>query len=312
MKRMTLTVYICIMIVFFSSGLAEVRIALSMNDMSTARNIEIVRSIEDAAASDDECSLQICDAHGSLSEQKNDIIGLLDRPPDYLIISAVKSIGLKPVIAQTAMKGVKIIFIDNLSNDASKNDILTSIHCDEQWAAGECARILADYFGGENARILEIQGNKGEWSAYQKTKGFRDTLCEYENLQISGVICGTTDRYRVSKDLMDTVQLNNDRIAFDAIFCHSDEEGIGAVYAMLSLSEASAYEIPIVCIGGHSDVMKAVRAGLIHACIAEKPDYGELVMEVIRRDLAELQVEREYKLIGNVYMAGCEEIPEGY
>ena len=127
-------------------------------------------------------AVEMRSAEHRLSTQVSDIYALIDEPPKYLVVVAVKAVGLQKAIRAAAERGVKVILVDRLMSDARPEDVLCAIGVDCEWAGGECARILAGHFEGREAKVLEIQGEAGASTTNGFAKGFRDALCGYPNL----------------------------------------------------------------------------------------------------------------------------------
>ena len=302
-----------ILLALFSAGRAEeeIKIAFSIHDLSTARSVAVATDIIEHSR-ERGFDITMLNAERKLSQQISDIGDLLAEKPDYLIISAVRSIGLRDVIAQAAEQGTKVIMVESFSSDADDVNILCSIGIDAEAAGAACARILADYFKGEPAKILEIQGTAGSWQSYYFAKGFRDALCDCENIQISGVIQGNSSRQDTQQALLEYIENLPEHQHFDAIFGHGDEEGMGAVNSYLSIKSGGGSIIPIVCVGGHDDVMRALAGERLYACMQLPTEYGEMVMDSIEMDRQGLAVEKYQYLAGTAIISGIVEPMRGY
>lgn len=284
-----------------SRALAQVRLAISVADLDQARSIAVASDVMDHARSMG-YEIHMDNANGKKSRQILGIERLLEKKPTHLVIVSAKSIGLSEVIAKAAEEGVKVLLVDHLSSDANPEDVLANISIDAAWAGSECAHVLAEYFDGAPAKILEVQGTAGSWNTYRFTRGFRDTLCDYPNMQIFSVLSETNERQSVQQKLLKLLESLRQDEGFDAIFCHGDEGGIGAVNASLSASASShaMKDIPIVMVGGSADVMRALAAGMIHACVYITPYFGQAVVETIEKDLAGEAVEHDQLVRGCV------------
>lgn len=281
--------FACMLILMLSpvaSAQQKPGIALSMCDLDTARSVAIASDIVDGAKSAG-YAIEMRSAEHRLSTQIADIDQMLEARPHYLVIVAVKSVGLRKAIQAAAEKGVKVILVDRLATDARQEDLLCAVGADCEWAGGACAKALAEHFGGRQAKILEIQGEAGASTTNGFAKGFRDTLCDYENLQIAGVVPGAFSRETAQQGVLKFSEQNGP--GFDAVFGHSDEEGLGAVGALFSLEETDG--IPVVSIGGSDDAMRALAAGRLAACVEITPYFADVVLKAIQSDMAGEAVE---------------------
>jgi ABC-type sugar transport system substrate-binding protein len=256
-------------------------IALSMCDLDTARSVAIASDIMDGAE-EAGYALEMRSAEHRLSAQISDIHQLTEAEPQYLVIVAVKAVGLGKAIRAAAEKGIKVILVDRLSTDARPEDILCAIGADCEWAGGECAKALAARFEGRRAKILEIQGEAGASTTNGFAKGFRDRLCDYENLEIAGVVPNAYSREAAQQGLLKFYERNG--AGFDAVFGHGDEEGLGAVGALFSLEEAQG--LPVIAIGGSDDAKRALAAERLAACVEVTPYFADAVLAAVRADAA--------------------------
>jgi ABC-type sugar transport system substrate-binding protein len=270
-------------------------IVLSMCDLDTARSVAIASDIMDGAE-EAGYSVEMRSAENRLSAQISDIYQLIEDRPRYLIVVPVKAVGLRTAIRAAAQKGIKVILVDRMATDAAREDILCAIGVDGEWAGGECAKALAERFGGRPGKILEIQGAAGASTTNGFAKGFRDMLCNYDNLQIAGVVPGGFGRETAQQGLLKFYEQNG--AAFDAVFGHGDEEGLGAVGALFSLEGTG--DIPVVSIGGADDAKRALAAGRMAACVEITPYFADAILAAIRDDLAGEPVERLQLIQGKV------------
>lgn len=302
-------VWVLILMTITSSGAAEKRtsgIAISMCSLDTARTVAIASDIMDKAK-EAGYAVIMRNAEHRLSAQISDIYQLVEDEPNYLVIIAVKSVGLRKAIQAAADKGIKVILVDRLASDARQEDVLCSIGVDCEWAGGECAKALAEHFDGRQAKILEIQGEAGSSTTNSFAKGFRDTLCDYENLEIAGVVPGAFSREVAQQGLLKFYERND--AGFDAVFCHSDEVGLGAVGALFAIDSQKA--IPVVCIGGADDVKRALAAKRLMACVEVTPHFSDAVLASIRRDEAGEPVKR-LQLVRGAVSYPSEPYEQGY
>ena len=252
------------------------------------------------------------DAKGSLSMQIGQIETLLNDPPQYLVLSANKSRGFSEWISRAADLGVKVALVDCICADVDLDDVWVNLCYDAEWAGTQAAHLFAQYAEGAPSRILEIQSGEGAWYTNYIVQGFRDALCLYDNLQIDGVITHASDRLQTSKAVLNYIQRNEGEISFDAVLGHTGEDGMGAVNAFLSFYDAPVQTVPIVCIGGESDVQMALETGRISACIYVSPNYGEQLMRIIAADQAGNPFEKQQLRQGEVYtLETCDQM-RGY
>ena len=286
----------------------RVDIALSMCDLDTARSAaicaDVVRAAERAGL-----SIEVRDAKHRLSNQIADIISILNDKPRYLIISAVNSIGLRDIIQKATEQNVYVILLDRFVTDAREGDVFARIGVDAEWAGQAGAQVFAELFSDQPASILEIQGELGSSATNAFSKGFRDELCNYPNLQIAGVVRGGISRAITQRELLDYIGEHGNQ-HFDAVFGHGDEQGIGALNAFFSFEEHRRF--PIVCIGGQDDTRRALLAGALFANVEISPHFGDAIVDLIQKNDAAEPVERVQMYRGRVHRADSAGRMTGY
>lgn len=257
---------------------ASFDIALSMARTDTSYYTAMLNDIS-KAADDTHLTMTYRCADNSLQEQINDIYALIKGHPQYLIIQPVKTIGLGKAVKEAARNGVKIICIDGDICDADFSSPLSIIRPDYYAEGKLCAASLASLFSGQEISILEIQDSPGTTAATEKARGFRDELCQYDNLSICTVIHGDTSRSNTSQQLR--ICLNQGR-RFDAVFAHSDEQGIGALTALQNLDSLAL--VPIISCNGQQEVKMAITDLQYYGTIYHSPEIGNILTGLILDD----------------------------
>jgi len=270
-------------------------IALSACDKNNARSIALISSVLEEAEKNN-MSIEWRYAGGSFTKQKEDIKKLLELMPQYLIIVPARSLGLGEAIKEANQQGTKVILLDGQVNDVTENEYLCRISTDPEWEGIASARIIGEFFNGKKAKVLEIQGKKGTSVSKERSSGFRKELCNYPNLEIAGVVYGDFDRTVTQQNIRKFIEAGKE---FDAIFAHSDEEGLGALEVLRKLWD-DEIRIPIVSVNGQQDVKKALIANKYYACVESTPYLGNHVIHVIQNDMCGARISREIIVEGKV------------
>lgn len=203
---------------------------------------------------------------------------LLKDKPDYLVISPKELSALTDIIIEAEQMGIGIIFVD--TDKVMNEDIhyLTRISSNYFTEGKLCAQILADYYNGESAHIIEITGDTMLDYTGIRSDSFAKELKKYSNLTISATVAGNFDSDTGVKTIEKIVTDNS--LHFDAIFVHSDEAGIGVLQA-LKVAGKDIRNIPIISINGSQDALKAIIAEEYLATITSSPNIGAVVMSAI-------------------------------
>ncbi len=299
-----------VFVVFLTGGCRQKEelpfLAFSVYEQKTARMAALIGDVL-SMAREDGYSIEWRSGDGSIEKQKADIRELIGRKPEYLIVVPIQTLGLGEVLEEAREQGIKIIFLDGMVDQEKFKDYLTVIRPDARWEGEECAKLLGAYFGGTEAKILEIQGIAGNSQAQLRSVGFRNQLCEYPNLELTGAVQGDFDRVTAGSNLQNFVEKSG---SFDGIFCSSDEEGIGVLSV---IGTAKGTEVcPIVSVNGQQDVKKALMAGYYLGSVESSPYLGQELSSIIRRDMAGEEVEKETLLRGVMYTEENAKEMQGY
>lgn len=272
-------------------------VGISLCDASTARGVavaqNILRSFESASI-----STCILDAGGKASQQVLDIEALIDAKPEYLVISSARSLGLGEVIHKAAQMGIKVILVDQYVKDAQNDDVFAQVGIDWEWAAQACVNALMERAGNRPIAILEITGSAGSSATNDLSKYFRKAIRNVENAHIAGVLNGGGDRQTANQALAYFIAEKGR--CFDAVFAHGDEQALGAINALMNIPEMD--NLPIVCVGGLDDVLRALAAGKMYACAAMEADYGNAILQIVEADRLGKDVSRTVSFEGTLLL----------
>ena len=79
---------------------------------------------------------------------------------------------------------------------------------------------------------MEIYGTESSPGAQARSKGFHQALMKYPNMEIIDVEYGNFDRVTAQKAMENAlIKAANRGQTIDAVFAHSDEDGLGALQA---------------------------------------------------------------------------------
>ncbi|MDA3955147.1 substrate-binding domain-containing protein [Oceanispirochaeta sp.] len=226
-------------------------IALSIENRDSSLCIGIINEMSRFAA-DSGYQFIFEGSENSLKGQIRGITTLLERDPDFLIISPVTSLGLEDQIDQSHKRGVGTILMNSTTRVHNTGSLSSIIACDHVKEGALVSEAFSTLSMGESTQILEIQGPILSSVTRDLALGFRQGLGLYENLYIAAVIenCGT--RIEAYSDMREALEKYGSSI--DAIFAHNDRLGLGVQDALLEVG----YKIPIISIGGSTDAAKAI------------------------------------------------------
>lgn len=273
----------------------SIEIGFSACESETSRSIALIQDIT-AAAQKENRSLELRCADGKLSKQKEDIQELLKLNPQYLLVIPTKTLGLERILQEATNAGVQVIILDRNMEKSEYTNYLTQISTDAYAEGALCAQVLADYFNGSEGAILEIQGQAGSSLTNDRARGFREKLCEYSNMEIVKVIEGNFNRVEAERNSKEFMNKGGE---FNAVFGHSDEEGLGMLSALDNQNTKNP--IPIVSVNGQQEIKQALIAGNYLATAAADPYIGTEVMKVIRDHESGVTIEKSIIMPSYLY-----------
>ena len=225
----------------------------------------------------------------SVQWQLEDIRSLIREGVDYLVIVPADLSALTPVLQDAKDAGIPVILIDQSAETIDQSYYVSLISADYLKEGQICAGLLADKFGEQPCRIVEIYGTESSPGAQARSKGFHQALMKYPNMEIIDVEYGNFDRVTAQKAMENAlIKAANRGQTIDAVFAHSDEDGLGALQAIKAAGLPPG-EIAIVSINGIQDVCKAIIAGEYLGTVESNPRWGFIAAFLIQ------QMERDCK-----------------
>lgn len=221
--------------------------------------------------------------------QLEDICSLIHEKVDYLVIVPADLTALTPVLQDAKDAGIPVILIDQSAETIDQSYYVSLISADYLKEGQICAGLLADKFAGKPCRIVEIYGTESSPGAQARSKGFHQALKQYPNMEIIDTEYGNFDRVTAQKAMENAlIKASNNGQTIDAVFAHSDEDGLGALQA-IKVAGLQPGEISIVSINGIQDVCKAIISGEYLGTVESNPRWGFIAAFLIQ------QMERNYK-----------------
>lgn len=221
--------------------------------------------------------------------QVEDIHRLIREKVDYLVIVPADLASLAPVLQDAKEADIPVILIDQSAETIDQSYYISLISADYLKEGQICADLLAEKFGDTPCRIVEIYGTESSPGAQARSKGFHQALQQYPNMEIIDIEYGNFDRVTAQKAMENAlIKASTSGQPIDAVFAHSDEDGLGALQA-IKVAGLAPGRISIVSINGIQDVCKAIIAGEYLGTVESNPRWGFIVASLIQ------QKERGYK-----------------
>jgi ribose transport system substrate-binding protein len=225
--------------------------------------------------------LVITDGQNDSAKQVSDVEDLVNQKPDLLLIAPLEYDAIAPALQTAKNAGIPVFDIDRRAKGTAGVDYVTLIAPDPVWEAQQAAIVFAKFYNGKEANIVQLTGTPGSSAAIDRQKGFEDELKKYPNLHILTTQVGNFNRTEALKVFTNILQTYGSQI--DAVYGHSDEEGLAAIQAIKAAGKVPGKDIQIVSINGYRDAIKAVADGEMLACVECSPSFGKTIFDTIEK-----------------------------
>lgn len=222
--------------------------------------------------------------------QVNDCEKLVEEGVDYLVIAPNEPSALKEILKKAREKEIHVILMQSNPDGLSPEDYTSLVFTDYQKEGELCAQMLLKFFGEKKCSIVEVCGTESSPVAKARAAGFRRGIEGHENMKIVYKAEGNFNRVTAQRAVEDAIiDLTKSGLDIDAVFAHSDEEGLGALQALKTAGFKPGQDVQIVSINGIQDVCKAIIAGEYLGTVESNPKWGQVVMALVN------QIERGVK-----------------
>jgi ribose transport system substrate-binding protein len=218
------------------------------------------------------------DGNNDGANQLADCEDLIAKKPDVLLMNAIQAEALTPVYDMCNKAGVPLIVFDRAINAEPGTGMYLTFIGEDQVEEGRVAgRLIVEALkkkhGSYKGNIVEIQGTIGASVTVDRHNGFMEIIDKYPNIKVIASQSGNFGREPSMNIMQDWLQaFPKGRI--DAVYCHNDEEGLGALAAIKGArrTELLGY---IAAIDGQVQALEAVLKGEFLVSVQNPPYFGE-------------------------------------
>jgi ABC-type sugar transport system substrate-binding protein len=223
-------------------------------------------------------------AQAKIEKQLADVEDLVAQKPDVLILGPIDVKGSAACLGVAKEAKVPVIVVNRDIAGTAGKDYVTRLHSDFEWVGAKQAETIANAFPPDKPiKVVELHGTPGGGNTIGLSKGFRDEMKKHSNMEIVASQLGDYTRATALKSMENIVQSMKGK--FNAVFGHSDEEGIAAIQALkaagVKTGDGKDGSIVVVSNGGIKDAIKAVKAGELYATITVSPYYANQVFDAV-------------------------------
>ncbi len=204
----------------------------------------------------------VLDAQDSPEKQYSQIMDLITRNVDVLIINPVDSDAVVSAVLEANAAGIPVITVTRPSNGGVVEQHLDIDNKEAGMLAGEA---LAKALNGEG-KVAILEGIPGAPSATDRQAGFLEVVDKYPGIEVVTSLTANYSREEGSKVTEDILQGNPE---LDAIYAHNDEMALGALRAADAAGRLD--EIKIFGIDAVDDALAAILNGEMVATVQQQP-----------------------------------------
>lgn len=225
----------------------------------------------------------MADSGGDVSKQLSDVNDLLMLEPDVFVYSPIEYEACAPALKAAKDAGIPVFCAARECDGVPGEDYVTAIRCnyvDMGYMQGE---ILYRAFGDKECNIVELAGTPGATNTEGFAEGFRKSIAEHPNMKIIVTQVTNYNTSEALKAMENIIQANSGK--FNAVFCHSDAEALGAIQALEAADLTPGCEVGkdiiISSNCGYEDAYVAIDEGKLYSTVLLEARIGDIVLETI-------------------------------
>ncbi|MFF2842412.1 sugar ABC transporter substrate-binding protein [Paenarthrobacter sp. NPDC057981] len=224
------------------------------------------------------------DAQSDPAKQVTDVNTLLSQGAKGIVMFPTDSDAIVPAIEAANAQNVPVITTDVAANGGK---VYMNIRANNVDMGVKVCEQLGKLTGGKG-RILEIHGDLGTSSGYDRNKGFNECIKE----KFPGIEVVSKDAKWKTDQAVNVAQTQLTTSSYDGIFLASDSVMLNGVQSVMKdngklFKAGEAGHVPLVTIDGTAGSLQAVRDGYVDAVISQPVDlYGKYAVSYLKDALA--------------------------
>ncbi|MFB7578656.1 substrate-binding domain-containing protein [Streptomyces hydrogenans] len=237
----------------------------------------INQNAKSRAATYSDVTLEITEGSNDTAAQIGQVQTLINKKVDVLVILPADGKALTQVGLQAMRAGIPVVNLDR---------VFASPQAYRCWIGGDNYGMglnAGTYIGEQlkdkpNAKVVELAGLDNLELTRQRSQGFDDALKNYPN--ITKVARQAAD-FTVESGQAKMAQLLQAQPAFDALWNHDDDQGVGALRA---IAQAGRDDFLMVGGAGAKSAMDAIKAGtgVLKATVLYPPTMAASAIDLAR------------------------------
>jgi len=208
-----------------------------------------------------------------IGTQYNQLIDMVNRQVDAIVVSPIDTKGLVPAIKRANSAGIPVFTVDR---GTAGGKIASKVLIDNAKAGEKAANIiigeLKQRYGSPEGNVVDLQGLSGTDVANEREAGFQKALKKYPNIEVVANQAADFDQEKALNITKNILQANPN---VDAVFAANDDMAVGAERAIgsagLFAPIGSKDHIVVVGIDGSPQALSAIRSGKQDATVSQNP-----------------------------------------
>ncbi len=252
------------------------------------------------------------DAESQVFRQIEDVEYMISQGVDIILLAPRQYEEARQALVLAREAGVPVILLDRTVRGEPGVDYVTNIMGNFIEVGSRACKIIAEKYEGRRCNVVELRGTEGASCAIELSEGFRREMENHPNMRIIASESGDFNRSDAQKVIETIIQTYGSEI--DAVFGHSDEEGIAAIQAFKAVGIKPNEDVFIVTMCGMKDALKAIVGGELLASIECSPRLGPIAFDTVEAYFRGDDIPVYIEMPGKTYdITNAEELmSEGY
>lgn len=231
------------------------KIGFSQNKLSVAYRVAGVEQLEEYVKEQGlNWEIVVTDGKNDASTQTANVEDLLSQGVDGMIMCPVTEDTMTPAAQQVVDAGIPLVLVNRKVADENAYD--ASITGSNYQIGQLSAEDMAERLGGKG-KVAVIQGTVGATDSTERTKGFKETIANYPDMEIVADPSGDFVKDK-GMTAMEDILIKNPDLA--GVFCCNDEMAQGA---LLACESVGANDVLIYGNDGYRSTMDFIKEGKI-------------------------------------------------
>jgi simple sugar transport system substrate-binding protein len=227
--------------------------------------------------------LKFVDGQGKPELQIQAIHNFITQKVDAIILAPIQVNGFEPVLKEAKAAGIPVVLSDRAVDVKDDSLYVTLVGSDFIEEGRRCAEYLGKKLNGKGS-IVEIEGNNGSAPQIERKKGFEEVLAQkYPGIKI---IADSEGKFEIAKgkEVMEAMLRANGK-NINAVFCHNDDMGLGAIQAIQEAGLKPGKDIIVASIDGEKLMVQQVADGNSNCCVECKALLGPGLFDAVQQTL---------------------------